>query len=935
MRKSAVWLTIIVATISSFLVTTQAVALEVGKIQVRSYLNEPLVATIPVQVANIQERNSLATTLASDTEYVARGLQPVGSSDDLVIQVVEGRALEEMLIELRSLSSVDEPFLNVVLQLIWDGGSMVKEFTVLLDPAPIQAITDEAADDMAPVGLAPVLSLDNEASISDEDPALRMLAQDLANEPGVQVTGGEPQVVIRKISPDDYLAGKTDSATATTAYPSAYAVGDSYSPAPADAMQPSSAGSLSGNSYGPVAAGETLWSIATQARPSTSVSMAKVMEAIFQANPSAFAGSYETLKKGAVLTIPSAATMRATTGATTATTSTSADSRSDSNGDSVSARPAVATESSSDDETAPNIWGAPARDAQVDKKQLESKGGLITKSAKAPEAVAKAAEQSTSAEPEASAEASDAATPTEAAANGMPADNAAEGEDAKVATDKIAGQVDYSEAPALSGGTVGSSSSVETSEVADPTALAELPTTQASPVEADADGSAVADETEVAPPAVKPADEASSDEGEGQSNTTLLAAIILLVLFITYWWYRRQRKADPVASEAVYAETFNEEDIEVAPAEAEYANDVTDKYETEESSAAASIDEQSQQAPDPSGSALEQANTYLSYGLYESAAETLNQGIAEDSQNAELRMKLLETCEASGSSEQFIAAVEDWKANGPAIEDANREQITAMGQRLAPGASLFGAAAVIEASAASGDAAVDIDAPAEESVETEELPLPDFDLDTQPTSTEADSVALNLDNDDFASTAVTEGEISEDLELPELDLDIADLSNEASESTPSAAASGQDDQSAMDFELDDEPAATTDTPDVKEQADHESINFELDDLDLEDSSPALTEDITTDATDSPADVPSFSLDESDLELELEDEPAESAAAEEQATPDESEYAVKIDLAQAYLDMGEPDLAKGLLEEVTSGGNAEQKASAQALLDQLD
>jgi pilus assembly protein FimV len=45
----------------------------------------------------------------------------------------------------------------------------------------------------------------------------------------------------------------------------------------------------------------------------------------------------------------------------------------------------------------------------------------------------------------------------------------------------------------------------------------------------------------------------------------------------------------------------------------------------------------------------------------------------------------------------------------------------------------------------------------------------------------------------------------------------------------------------------------------------------------------------------------------------------------------NEIGTKLDLARAYIDMGDPDGAKSILEEVIAEGNAQQKTEAQELL----
>ncbi len=74
----------------------------------------------------------------------------------------------------------------------------------------------------------------------------------------------------------------------------------SETPAPAAARP-----AMDGNTYGPVSATDTLWSIASQSRPGNDVSMQQTMLAIQRLNPDAFInGNINLLKKGAVLRLP-------------------------------------------------------------------------------------------------------------------------------------------------------------------------------------------------------------------------------------------------------------------------------------------------------------------------------------------------------------------------------------------------------------------------------------------------------------------------------------------------------------------------------------------------------------------------------------------------------------------------------------------------------
>lgn len=75
--------------------------------------------------------------------------------------------------------------------------------------------------------------------------------------------------------------------------------------AAADPLPPPAAAGYGGGRYGPVQRNETLWSIASQVRPGTQVTVQQMMLAILRANPDAFAdGNINGLKAGQILQIP-------------------------------------------------------------------------------------------------------------------------------------------------------------------------------------------------------------------------------------------------------------------------------------------------------------------------------------------------------------------------------------------------------------------------------------------------------------------------------------------------------------------------------------------------------------------------------------------------------------------------------------------------------
>jgi pilus assembly protein FimV len=68
--------------------------------------------------------------------------------------------------------------------------------------------------------------------------------------------------------------------------------------------------------------------------------------------------------------------------------------------------------------------------------------------------------------------------------------------------------------------------------------------------------------------------------------------------------------------------------------------------------------------------------------------------------------------------------------------------------------------------------------------------------------------------------------------------------------------------------------------------------------------------------------------------ELPGSPTEELAIPDLEPVTLSEVGTKLDLARAYVDMGDPDGARNILNEVLSEGSASQKQEAQRLIESL-
>ena len=129
-------------------------ALGFGQIQVKSNLNEPLLAEIPILSASPAEVAELSVRLASKEAFARIGLDRpsaalLGDLDFEIVTAADGSAL----VRIRSGGRVNEPFISLLLEAEWARGKLLREYTMLLDP-PVMAPGEPAQ--VVPLAEAPV-----------------------------------------------------------------------------------------------------------------------------------------------------------------------------------------------------------------------------------------------------------------------------------------------------------------------------------------------------------------------------------------------------------------------------------------------------------------------------------------------------------------------------------------------------------------------------------------------------------------------------------------------------------------------------------------------------------------------------------------------------------------------------------------------------------
>ncbi|WP_256079017.1 FimV/HubP family polar landmark protein [Massilia sp. YIM B04103] len=221
-----------------------------------SSLGQPLRAEIELTAVTPEEAGELAAKLASPDAFRQANIDfnPALLSLKFDVEQRNGR----QFIRVSSSQPINEPFVDMLLELSWTNGRLVREYTFLLDPADLRSAQSPQA---APAAAAPTAAVAAPAA----------------------PTAAERAAAVRASRP-----APAASPAASPAKPAAQE--DEYR----------------------VKQGDTLGRIARQLKPSD-VSLDMMLVALYRANPEAFSGkNMNRLKSGTILRVPDADSARAT-----------------------------------------------------------------------------------------------------------------------------------------------------------------------------------------------------------------------------------------------------------------------------------------------------------------------------------------------------------------------------------------------------------------------------------------------------------------------------------------------------------------------------------------------------------------------------------------------------------------------------------------------
>ena len=104
-----------------------------GKLSVDSGLGEPLKAQIDLLSVTPEELSSLTAAVASEEAYESQGIVRLGVHSNIRVELAKNPDGSPVL-RLRSQQPIDEPYLDMLIQVDWASGRLLREYTILLDP---------------------------------------------------------------------------------------------------------------------------------------------------------------------------------------------------------------------------------------------------------------------------------------------------------------------------------------------------------------------------------------------------------------------------------------------------------------------------------------------------------------------------------------------------------------------------------------------------------------------------------------------------------------------------------------------------------------------------------------------------------------------------------------------------------------------------------
>jgi pilus assembly protein FimV len=867
-----------------------------GKLNVLSPLGQPLNAEIEIVALRPGEEEGLTARVAGPEAFAAAGIEPTAvlNSMRFAIERRNGRRI----LRVTTVQPVNDPFVELLVELQWQTGRLVREYTFLLDPPEYKARDLALAPKPAAPKPPPLEAKPAPAEEAKPVPPVEAKPVEPAAPPPVIAPAPAPAPMAEAEKPAAPPAEKPAAAPPEKPEPSAEPAKE---PAKEEPARPELVREPGVEKTYEVAKGDTLGKIARDNLP-PGITLNQMLIAIYRANQDAFIReNLNLVRAGRILNIPSAESI-GTVDADEANRLVRAhmaefrEYRSR-----LAAVPATADAAPGQREAAGPIEPKPAAPAPAAPQDQVRLSKVDPQKPSAPGATAARGDDLVAREralKEAQSRISDLEKNVADLQKLLELKNQQLAELEK----RAAGAKPTPATPAAPAPTPAPAPAPAPAATAPEKPAAEAP----KPAPAPAPPAPVAKAPEApkpAAPAAKPAAKPAPPPepsllDEFLDNPVALAGlggVVLVLLVYAVWAWRKKKVAQA---------RFQDSVIGAAAAGAAAGASMT------EPTLGASTPSASQPAASapPAAVAAEEvdpiaeADVYMAYGRDAQAEEILREALQKDSNRIPVHAKLLEIYAKRQDPKAFEQTAVKLKSltggTGPEWEKA-----AALGKSIDPNNGLYAGAAVAAAAAA---------APAGASAPSASAPTLDFDIGGAG-QTSASAPDLTLDAAPKAADTGLDFDVSGSTQkLP---------STEETVAAPSAKAADP----GLDFNLDLGSAAPAPAPAAPEKKPEPAAD------------PGLTFDLNLDlgGEKKPEAAPAAAPAAPDLStISLDLGSSDSAAAPAGTDPKWQEIATKLDLAKAYEEMGDKEGARELLNEVMKDGDAAQKGTAQQLLAKL-
>lgn len=186
---------------ASALSSGMAHALGLGELTLKSTLNQPLVAEIELLDVKDLTVAEVVPSLASADDFAKAGVDRQAFLNDLTFTPVLN-ANGKSILRVTSSQPLSEPMVKFLVQVMWPNGRLLRDYSVLLDPSKFSPQTAEAAGQAAPAINAPVTGATAQHTTVTRD-TLWDIAAKARNGGSIQQT----MLAIQALNPDAFIDG--------------------------------------------------------------------------------------------------------------------------------------------------------------------------------------------------------------------------------------------------------------------------------------------------------------------------------------------------------------------------------------------------------------------------------------------------------------------------------------------------------------------------------------------------------------------------------------------------------------------------------------------------------------------------------------------------------------------------------------------------------